>query len=274
VLGPVLHIGHSVDFGAWHLEPSVVAGAFIALSFYTYGAILLQASIPPWRAAAYFAGVVVIFLALTSPLDTAADRLLSMHMLQHVALTTVGPPLVLLGLTPALLAPLLRPALLARLARYATHPVFAGTLFIVNMWFWHVPPVYGAALEHLGVHVTMHLAFLATGILFWWPVIQPSPLTGRLGEGPRLLYLFATGMPMGLLALLFFASNGVIYEHYETADRLWDLSARDDQQIAGLVMGALGEAASFTAVTLLFFRFLDHEEAAAQAAAQGRIDAL
>jgi cytochrome c oxidase assembly factor CtaG len=193
-------------------------------------------------------------------------------MLQHVALTTVGPPLLLLGLTPALLEPVLRPHAVQRVARTVTHPVFAGTLFIVNMWFWHVPPVYGAALDHLSVHIAMHLAFLATGILFWWPVIQPSPLTGRLGEGARLLYLFATGMPMGLLALLFFASNGVIYDHYETVDRLWGISARDDQQIAGLVMGALGEAASFTAVTLLFFRFLDREEVA-QAGAPGRIDA-
>jgi len=269
-----LHIGHSVDLGAWHLEPSVVAGAFIALSFYTYGVILLRVSIPPWRAACYFAGVVIMFLALTSPLDTAADRLLSMHMLQHVGLTTFGPPLLLLGLTPALLGPLLRPAVLGRLARTVTHPVFAGTLFIVNMWFWHVPPIYGAALDHLAVHITMHVAFMTSGILFWWPVVQPSPLTGRLGEGARLLYLFATGMPMGLLALLFFASNGVIYDHYETVQRLWGISPKDDQQIAGLIMGALGEAASFAAITLLFFRFLDREEAAGQAAAPGRIDAL
>ena len=269
-----LHIGHNLDLGAWHLEPTVVAGAFIALSFYTYGIVVLRASVPAWRAASYFAGVLIIFAALTSPLDTAADRLLSMHMLQHVALTTAGPPLLLLGLTPALLEPLLRPAPVLRTARALSHPVLAGTLFIVNMWVWHVPPVYGAALDHLGVHILMHVAFMVTGVLFWWPVIQPSPLTGRLGEGARLLYLFATGMPMALLALLFFASNGIIYDHYETADRLWGLSARDDQQIAGLVMGALGEAASFTAVTLLFFRFLDREEQAAQTGPPGQIDAL
>ena len=268
-----LHIGHGVDAGAWHLEPSVVAGAFIALSFYVYGASLLKLAIPPWRAACYFAGVAIIFLALTSPLDTAADRLLSMHMLQHVALTTLGPPLLLLGLTPGLLEPLLRPALIRRVASKVTHPVFAGTLFIVNMWFWHVPPIYGAALDHLPVHIAMHIAFMGSGILFWWPVVQPSPLTGRMGEGARLLYLFATGMPMGLQALLLFASNGVIYDYYETARPLWGISPKDDQQVAGLIMGALGEAASFTAITLLFFRFLDHEGEAAPAAAPGQIDA-
>jgi cytochrome c oxidase assembly factor CtaG len=269
----LLHIGHELDFGAWHLEPTVVAGAFIAVALYAYGVATLRGSFTGWRAASFTAGVVVVFVALVSPLDTAADRLLSMHMLQHVAVTTIGPPLLLLGLSPALLAPLLRARLVNCTARALTHPVFAGTLFVVNMWFWHVPPVYGAALDHLWLHVTMHLAFIATGILFWWPVVQPTPATGRHGEGARLLYLLATGMPMGLLALLFFASSGVIYEHYETADRLWGVSARDDQQIAGLVMGALGEAASLAAVTILFFRFLDHEEQAAAAPAPPRIDA-
>ena len=270
----LLHLGGAVNLGAWHLEPTIVTGAFFAVSFYVYGSVLLKAAIPPWRAACYFAGVVAIFLALVSPLDAAANRLLSMHMLQHVFLTTIGPPLLLLGLTPALLDPLLRPRLVSRLAGLATHPVFAGALFLVNMWFWHVPPVYDAALSHLPLHITMHLMFMASGILFWWPVIQPSTHTGRLGEGARLLYLLASGMPMGLLALLFFASNGVIYDHYEKLQPLWGISHTDDQQIAGLVMGALGEAASFTAITLLFFRFLDHEESAAPAVVPGRIDAL
>jgi cytochrome c oxidase assembly factor CtaG len=265
----LLHLGHTI--GTWSLEPSVIAGTFIALSFYAYGVLTQKDAFNGWRAAAYFLGVTVMFLALVSPLDGASDRLLSMHMLQHVAVTTIGPALLLIGLTPALIEPLLRPNLINRAARTFTHPVFAGTLFVVNMWFWHIPPVYGAALDHLWVHITMHLAFMGTGILFWWPVVQPTPITGHHGEGARLLYLFATGMPMGLLALLFFASSGVIYEHYETADRLWDLSARDDQQIAGLVMGALSEAASFAAITILFFRFLDHEEQAG--AAPGQIDA-
>jgi cytochrome c oxidase assembly factor CtaG len=257
----LLHIGHQVEFGAWHLEPSVVAGTFIALAVYAWGVSRVPGAFEPWRAFSYALGVAVMFLALVSPLDTAADRLLSMHMLQHVAVTTMGPPLILLGLPPALLAPLLRPRRVGEVARLLTHPVLTGTLFILNMWFWHVPPMYDAALAHTSVHITMHVAFMATGILFWWPVVQPSPITGTHGEGARLLYLFATGMPMGLLALLFFASGGVIYEHYATVEPLWDINPSDDQQIAGLVMGGLGEAASFAAITILFFRYLDVEDA-------------
>jgi cytochrome c oxidase assembly factor CtaG len=118
----------------------------------------------------------------------------------------------------------------------------------------------------------MHFAFMGSGLLFWWPVIQPSSLLPRVGDGARLLYLFATGMPMGLLAMLFFASNDVIYDYYEQPTRLWGISPMDDQQIAGLVMGALGEAASFAAITLLFFRFLEKEEAEARSQG-GRVDA-
>ncbi len=268
----LLHVGYGpVNLSAWTFEPSVIALAFIIVSFYFYGVTHIPGAFSPWRAASFVAGAGIMFLALTSPLDTAANRLLSMHMLQHVLLATVGPPLVLLGLTPELLRPLFKAQPVRRVAQYATHPVFTATLFIVNMWFWHVPPVYGEALTTLPVHITMHVLFMGTGLLFWWPVIQPLPDLGKLGDGGRLLYLFATGMPMGLLAMLFFASNTVIYSYYQQVNPLWGIGPQDDQQIAGLIMGALGEAASFAAITLLFFRFLDSEEASATQA--GPVDA-
>ena len=267
---PVLHAFHNVNLGAWHLEPTVIAGTFIVVSFYFYGALTLKACFVPWRAAVFLLGVALMFVSLVSPLDAAADRLLSMHMLQHVFLTTIGPPLVLLGLPPGLLSPIFRGERVLRFARLLFNPVTTATLFIVNMWFWHVPPVYGLAVESLTVHIVMHFAFMATGILFWWPVIQPSPAIGRVGDGARLLYLFATGMPMALLAVMFFASGNVIYDYYDRPDPLWGLNPMDDQQIAGLIMGALGELASFAAITWLFFRFLDCEEQAAVAAAQAR----
>ncbi len=267
-----LHAAHDIDFSAWHFEPTVIAGVLIVLVLYAYGAHTLGHGLASWRTAAFVTGIIALFVSLASPLDAAADRLLSMHMLQHVALTTIGPPLMLLGLTPALLHPLLRGRKVGQAAKLLTHPVFAATLFVLNMWFWHVPPIYGGALDYMSIHITMHLAFMVTGVLFWWPVIQPSPLTGRLGEGGRILYLIAAGMPIALLAMLFFASSGVIYDHYATVEKLWGIGPIDDQQVAGLIMGGLGEVASFAAVTLLFFRLLDREEEAESAEVPGRID--
>ena len=107
----------------------------------------------------------------------------------------------------------------------------------------------------------MHIAFMATALLFWWPVVQPLRELRAVGEGARLLYLFVTGFPMGLLALLLVSSGTVIYDFYDSPAGLWGLSPLADQQIAGVIMGALGEAASFVAISYLFLRYLDREGA-------------
>ncbi|HLF71251.1 MAG TPA: cytochrome c oxidase assembly protein [Dehalococcoidia bacterium] len=264
----LLHAGHSVSLSAWDLHPSVIGIALIVIGLYMYTASKAEAGFEARRIPFFVLGFAAMFLALVSPLDAAAHRLLSMHMLQHVALTTIGPPLVLLGISAAQLRPLFE-SRLGPILRAATNPVVAGTLFIVNMWLWHIPPVYDSALNHLGVHIGMHVAFMATGLLFWWPVVRPLPEQIHTSEGARLLYLFVTGFPMALLALLLLSSNNVIYGFYGAGPRQWGISPIADQQVAGMIMGALGEAASFVAITLLFFRYLDREEAAAPSAHPG-----
>jgi cytochrome c oxidase assembly factor CtaG len=259
----VLHAGHSVGLGSWHLEPSIFLGTALALALYVFQAARMGAAVSEWRILSYVGGALAMFLALASPLDAAAHESLSMHMLQHVLLTTIGPPLVLLGLTPGLLAPVLRNGGVVSLLRRATNPVFCAAVFIVNMWLWHIPPVYEQALQNLGVHIAMHVSFITTGLLFWVPIVQPLAFN-RIHEGGRLLYLFAAGFPMELLALMLLASGSVLYSYYEGAGGVWGISPLADQQIAGLIMGVLGQAASAIAATLLFFRFLDREEAPRQ----------
>jgi len=262
MLGATLHIGHDLTSGAWHLEPSVLGIAIVIFGVYVY-AVSLEPEPFPWRRIGFFiAGSLAMLLALVSPLDVGADQLLSLHMLQHVTLTTIGPPLVLLGLPVSALRELLnRLPALDRVFTAVTLPLVTAAVFIVNMWLWHLPPVYEAALTNTGVHIAMHVAFMASGLLFWWPVVQPLPERARIGDGGRLLYLFVTGFPMGILALLLIASPDPVYDYYEGAPRLWGVSAIADQQVAGLIMGVLGESASFIAMTLLFFRFLDKEGA-------------
>jgi putative membrane protein len=256
---PFLHAGHAVTWGAWHLEPSVLGGVLIVLGLYGYALTLEEQPFRWWRPLVFVVGVLLMAMALVSPLDAGADRLLSLHMLQHVLLTTVGPPLVLLGLPQTALRRLFNHALLGRPLQAVTMPVVAALVFSVNMWLWHVPPVYGAALTHLAVHIAMHVAFMVSGFIFWWPVIQPLP-ERRISDGARLLFLVVTGFPMGILALLMISSANVIYGYYATPPHLWGISPIADQQVAGLIMGALGEAASFIAVSLIFLRFIDREE--------------
>jgi putative membrane protein len=261
----LLHIGHNLGWGAWHLEPTVVGGALIVVGLYLYGVDRLRRSggeVPRWRVAAFLGGSLLIFLALTSPLDTAADKLLSFHMLQHVALTAFGPPLVLLGLPPALVERAIGRSHLRRLVGALTLPYVAAATFIVNMWLWHAPPLYELALTELPVHALMHVAFLATGLLFWWPVVQPLRSTAGPRDVTRLVYVFVSGFPMGILALILLASPNVLYDYYETAPRLWGISALADQQVAGVIMGVLGESTAFLAFSYLFFKLMSAEDAA------------
>jgi cytochrome c oxidase assembly factor CtaG len=252
---PLLHLGHRFAIDSWNFEPTVVSGAFIILTFYAYFAIRQQGGFNWGRAASFYTGSAIMLIALVSPLHAGADRLLSLHMLQHVALTTLGPPLVVIGLTYEMLEPLRRPGPLNQTAKIVTNPIVAAMLFTVNMWLWHLPPVYQEAVVNTPLHATMHIAFMAAGILYWWPILQSSP--SRLGEGGRLFYLFVTGMPMGLLALLLIATNSVVYSHYATTAPTWGLSPVEDQQVAGVIMGSLGEFAGFIAITWLFFRYID-----------------
>jgi putative membrane protein len=269
----LLHAGHPVTWSAWHLEPTVVAGLLIVSGLYLYG-LRFAPGVEWWRPVLFFAGSLAMFAGLVSPIDAAADYLLSMHMLQHVFLTTIGPPLVLLGLPSGMLRRLL-PAGTRRfeVVKAVTAPFVAGAVFLLNMWLWHVPPVYETALTDLPVHVVMHLAFMATALIFWWPIVAPLPEMSVAGGGARLLYLFVTGFPMGILALLLLSSQTIIYDYYETQPaRLWGVSALEDQQVAGVIMGSLGEAASFVAFSLIFVRFLLSDEGEEQAPAPRRAD--
>ncbi len=259
----LLHIGHPVTWTAWHLEPTLIAGMFLASGAYLWGLRYARGTAPWWRPAVFFAGIGIVFLSLASPLDAAAGWLLSLHMLQHIGLTTLGPPLILLGLPPEPLRKLL-PESTGRfaLARTLTSPFIAGAIFILNMWLWHIPPVYEAALSHQFVHDQMHAAFLATGLLFWWPIVAPLPELSSAGGGARLLYLFVTGFPMGVLALLLLSSQSVIYGFYANQPaQLWGVDPLSDQQVAGVIMGSLGEIASFVAFSLIFVRFILTDEA-------------
>jgi putative membrane protein len=256
---PILHTSHSFSWDAWHLEPSVIGGVLVVIGLYVY-ALSLESSVEWRRVPLFVLGAAAMFVALISPLDVGADRSLALHMLQHVMLTTIGPPLVILGLPREALRRLFRLPVFERPLSLLTAPLVAALIFIVNMWLWHLPPVYEAALDYLGVHIAMHIAFMATGLLFWWPVIEPLPEKARMGEGGKLLYLFVTGFPMGLLALLLVSSSTVVYGYYEAAQPIWGMSPLIDQQIAGIIMGGLGELASFAALTLIFLRFLDRDQ--------------
>ena len=264
---------HGPGWSSWTFEPTVLAGILIAAALY-WRELGRESDVPWWRPLVFAAGLITIFLALASPLDEGADDyLLLLHMTQHALLGTVAPPLLLLGLTPRMVTRLAELPVL-RHVLVLTQPLIAASLFIANMWFWHVPAVYDAAIDNLALHIAMHVCFLGAGLLYWWPVLLDAPPQARTSIPTKLIYLLVTGFPMGLLAVFLFASPDVLYSHYESTPRMWGISPLTDQQLAGLIMGVFGETASFVAFTYFFYRLMEEgdadEEEALRAMAAGQ----
>ncbi len=237
---------------AWSFEPGVVAGVALGAGAYAAGVRRLWRAagagrgIGGWQVLSFGLGLTTVLLALVSPLDALADTLFAAHMSQHLLLILVAPPLLLWG-NPvvAVLWALPRVRRAALLAWWRTsalrpewdaisHPAATWTLHAATVIAWHAPPLFDLALRHEAVHALEHFVFLATALLFWWPVLHPAGRR-RLGYGGALLYVF--GMFLlggGLGALLTFAST-VLYA-YGPATRAWGLSPLEDQQLAGLIM--------------------------------------
>jgi putative membrane protein len=243
----------------WDLHPSVMIGLALLGGLYVYWGGL-QA--PRRRIASFAAALAVLGLALNGPLHNLSDSyLFSAHMVQHLVLTLVFPPLLLYGVPASVIRPLLRRRLVFRFARWATRPLIAGALFSVPITLWHFPQFYQAALEHHALHVVQHLVFISTAVIMWWPVLSPSPELPRASYVTQLLYLFALGLPMSVAGALITLADRVLYPFYVSAPRVWDLTPAVDQQLGGLLMWVVGTIYLWVAATVVWFRWAAREEA-------------
>ncbi|HEY7529138.1 MAG TPA: cytochrome c oxidase assembly protein, partial [Gemmatimonadota bacterium] len=206
--------------------------------------------------ASFAAGWALLFLALQGPLHDLSDTyLFSAHMVQHLVLTLVVPPLLLAGTPAGLLRPVLRVRAVAAAARVATRPLVAFGLYNALFALWHVPTLYDLMMRNHDVHVVVHLLFLASATLLWWPVAGPLPELNRLSPGAAILYLFLAGIPMMALASLISLADEVLYPWYAAAPRLWGLSPLEDQRLGGLIMWVPGSLVLWAAITIVFFRW-------------------
>ena len=207
-----------------------------------------------WRLAAYLGGLLTIALALMSPVDRLAELLFAAHMVQHQLLLMLAPPLLLLGnpVPPILwgLPPPLRRAVggslargghLRRALRRLTWMPVAGAVYSLNLWLWHLPAAYQAALGHAPLHDLEHLAFFGAALLFWWPVIGPAPRwearRGTIYYGLRIVYVILVTAQNTLLGAVIGLTERVLYPWYAaTTPRVFDLSPLDDQALGGGIM--------------------------------------
>ena len=225
---------------AWGLD--VAAATYVGV--YLWGIARVGARRwPAARSAAFVAGVAVVLVALQSGLDAYDDRLLSAHMLQHVLLLMVAPPLLLLG-APVLLAfrslpPKRRPALAALLARThgLTRPPVCIAVFTVVIVGFHLPPLFDAAVRHPLVHACEHAAFLTAGLFLWWPLSDADPVPSRrLGSIGLIFYMLAAMVPEDLIGAYLNRANAVAYAPYAASAHTLGISAVLNQQQAGAIM--------------------------------------
>jgi cytochrome c oxidase assembly factor CtaG len=239
----------------WLLDPLPWAGVLLAAAAYLMAVRRVnrahpQAPVPRWRVAAWLSGLATILVALVSAVDVYAGDLLSVHMIQHLLLAMVAPPLLALGApitlvlriaSPRVRHRLILPVLHSRGVRRVASPLVAWPAFALAMWFTHFSPLYNAALEDPTLHVAEHLIYLVSGLLYWWPVVGADPSPTRLGWGARLAYV-GLQMPVNAaVGLAIYFAPTVLYPHYATIVRTWGPDALIDQQIGGVVMWGAGD---------------------------------
>jgi putative membrane protein len=242
----------------WRIQADAEWAAAIAIVALDY-AVVVRAwrrrgiETPSLRIASFTAGLVLIAVALLSPLEhIALTSLLSVHLLQNVILADWAPPLLVLGLSPAMVAACER----RRPVRLLTSPAFAIAYWLAAWYVLHVPAVYGYALTHRWALGIEHLVFLTAGIAFWWPVLVP----GRMPSGPKLAYLFGAFVAAAPVALAL-ALTHPQYSFYVHAPRLWGISPLEDQQLGAIAMAVEQAVILFAACSVVFFRLLAEDEA-------------
>ena len=251
----------------WHLHPDVLAGLVLIAALYLLGLSRARPS-PQWlhpverrQMVLFFLGLAVVYLAEGTPLHELSEHyLFSAHMVQHLLLTLVAPPLLMLGIPPWLLRPVLTHRLVFPIARLLTSPIVAIAAFNGVLALWHVPLLYESTLQQHNIHILNHFTYVAAAMLMWWPVWSPLPELPRLNYGGQMLYLFIQSLVPAVLASIITFSETVIYPTYAAAPRIWDLSPIADQQMGGLIMKIVGSVILWSLAIGIFFVWFNHEE--------------
>ena len=246
------HHGDGITWNVWVFEPAVVVPALLVALVYGAGVIrrhALDDRMRVWRHVAFAAGLLIIFLALESPLDPMAEHSFSMHQVQHLLLRMFAPMLIVLaapqamlisglpsGLRRGALAPVLGNAMLQRIFGFLVHPVVVTLLFIAALYVWQLPRYHDAALLDDTIHDTMHVTMFAAGLLFWWRIFDTRPAPAGLPYGTRLMMLWIAILAQIALGAYTTLKSDLLYPAYDVVGRLFDMQPLADEALGGFVI--------------------------------------
>ena len=244
-------IGPHDLWASWSFAPEVVLPMLLALGLYARGLVAVRwretGAVRPWQAACFAAGWLALVVALISPLCRMAATLASAHMVQHVILVAIAPPLLVLAAPMVTLVHGLPWGFRKIVARWAVGrpvriargrlgaPMIAGLLYGAAIWLWHTPLLYQAALLSEALHLSMYAVLFAAGILFWRSLIA-SAWQEPGGHGGAIVSAVATTIHTGLLGALLTFAPTPWYPLLAQRAAGWGLSGLEDQQLAGLIM--------------------------------------
>jgi len=259
----------------WDLTPDILVPVALAFAIYANGLVRRPGMLEDrlWRHAAFFWGVMAVFLSLASPLDAFADRLFFMHQVQHMLIRVLGPMLIALSQPQAVLiaglpswvrrkalGPLLASGAPGAIFGFLTHPVVATVLFIASLYLWQWPRLHNLAILNEGVHYMMHVTMLAAGLLFFWRVFDQRPAPKGTRFGLRLMMLWVAvlaNIPLGVFTSF---ETHELYPAYDVAGRLFHMSAMDDERLGGFIMWAPSSMMMLLAVLVVIHSWAGHEE--------------
>jgi putative membrane protein len=271
---PHLHHGASGSFGSALLT---VTTGFTAL-MYLRGWLSLRPNsssrTPPWRACSFLVGLSLIWVAVASAFASLDHELLTAHMLKHLLLMTIAPPLIWLGEpVSTLLHGLLRRGvqralvlgvewrpLIGRIANVLGRPEFCWSAAAATLIGWHIPSLFVRGMQAPVWHFVEQSSFLVTGLLFWWPVIQPWPSVART-DLSMILYLFLATLPCDVLSGFLVFCDRVVYPVYLSSSHMYGFSPLADQQCAAALMWTCVTVVYLVAGAILTFRLLSPQSA-------------
>jgi cytochrome c oxidase assembly factor CtaG len=241
----------------WAFDPLQLAPVVLAALAYGMRARTLRRRGTPmagWRIALFATGIALLLLAFASPVASLGEReLFSLHMLQHVVIGDLAPLCLLAGLSGPMLRPLLAFRPVERL-RVLANPAVALPVWAVNLYVWHVPFLYEAAVRHSAVHALEHVCFFTAGLIVWLPVLETLPAPEWFGTGPKLAYIAMVRVLETILGNVFVWSGTVFYAVYDQGEELWGIGPLQDQGLAGAVMMIEGSLVTIVALAWLFLR--------------------
>jgi cytochrome c oxidase assembly factor CtaG len=257
----------------WTFPPLPTLGIIAALLWWRWAVGRVNAAHPanpvPRRRSVYFSlGMAALAFALLSGIERYDTALFSVHMVQHLLLTMVAPPLLALSAPITLLLRLsspdtrrrwILPVLHSRVVRVLAFPVVAWIIFAAVMWASHFTPLFDAALEDLAVHYVEHALYLGAGLLFWWPAVAVDPAPWRMSHPVRAMYVFLQMPQNTFLAVVLLGATSVLYPHYATLERGWPPTPLADQQAAAGIMWLVGDFIFLAAILAILWSWMSAE---------------